>query len=90
MPLDSRFTHHDPFEDTERGREPLAGCHSEFGFTHHDPFEDTESKLHHPYPGVGAVSPITIRSRILKGDEATISIPEEWALFHPSRSVRGY
>jgi len=38
----SRFTHHDPLEDTERQRfsaEALAAIR----FTHHDPLEDTES-----------------------------------------------
>jgi len=39
-----RFTHVDPFEDTEScARHDIEGF-SRAGFTHVDPFEDTESK----------------------------------------------
>jgi len=60
------FTHHDPLEDTERALwlhwPALRLC-----FTHHDPLEDTESRpRQHPRPRDQAVSPITIRLRILK------------------------
>jgi len=67
VPPPPRFTHVDPFEDTERllyGSRPkkTIAC-----FTHVDPFEDTESERsaqhsakHH------IVSPTSIRSRILK------------------------
>ena len=62
----TRFTHVDPFEDTERVPQ---GCRRvrRFGFTHVDPFEDTES----PHERAGRVqahlvSPTSIRSRILK------------------------
>ncbi len=37
-----RFTHVDPFEDTERKKFRSLGKNS-LGFTHVDPFEDTES-----------------------------------------------
>jgi len=67
---ESRFTHHDPLEDTERTvrRAYEDECES---FTHHDPLEDTE-RLD---PGLRAifelqVSPITIRLRILKGENS--------------------
>ena len=39
----SRFTHVDPFEDTER-QQPTDNASSSRRFTHVDPFEDTERK----------------------------------------------
>jgi len=40
-----RFTHVDPFEDTESERLQLALASCPQRFTHVDPFEDTESLL---------------------------------------------
>ncbi len=60
-----RFTHVDPFEDTESREQRHFRCR-ESSFTHVDPFEDTESASHLSQCGVGKVSPTSIRSRILK------------------------
>ena len=64
--LSLRFTHNDPFEDTESiwlaYTAPVAAC-----FTHNDPFEDTERSRDLSPPDGTGVSPTTIRSRILKG-----------------------
>ena len=64
-----RFTHVDPFEDTESDTTTYIERTSDgFGFTHVDPFEDTERLT--PADAVGRVprrvSPTSIRSRILK------------------------
>jgi len=40
-----RFTHVDPFEDTERRRERRWAGARQWGFTHVDPFEDTERSI---------------------------------------------
>ena len=63
------FTHHDPLEDTERSCQIAVRPWSSACFTHHDPLEDTERLVRWPFnfPD-GAVSPITIRLRILKGN----------------------
>jgi len=63
-----RFTHVDPFEDTESPGDfqRCAGGHARF--THVDPFEDTESgERVNVCFAVSVVSPTSIRSRILKG-----------------------
>ena len=46
------FTHHDPFEDTERElpKETKTLTNS---FTHHDPFEDTERNFGGGHRNVG-------------------------------------
>jgi len=41
----NRFTHVDPFEDTESGVHHEEVIIRLIGFTHVDPFEDTESLL---------------------------------------------
>ena len=61
-----RFTHVDPFEDTESvARYTRGGARKRF--THVDPFEDTESCLSQYFElRTDKVSPTSIRSRILK------------------------
>ena len=63
----ARFTHVDPFEDTERVCGTIGSLDHVLGFTHVDPFEDTESwhieVMKHERLDV---SPTSIRSRILK------------------------
>jgi len=62
-----RFTHVDPFEDTERATAGMATAAAMSRFTHVDPFEDTESAHRHLAVRIGEdVSPTSIRSRILK------------------------
>ena len=68
------FTHNDPFEDTESDRWLLPRFRVCSRFTHNDPFEDTESTAQRGTNEVGgAVSPITIRSRILKDQTSQAS-----------------
>ena len=86
----TRFTHVDPFEDTESLGRGYLPRWSERCFTHVDPFEDTERlRALMPLGEELGVSPTSIRSRILKGWRH-ISIMEHKELFHPRRSVRGY
>ncbi len=64
----ARFTHVDPFEDTESSGSSTYGMLGHPSFTHVDPFEDTERRLHQCIVVLlGQVSPTSIRSRILKG-----------------------
>ena len=65
-----RFTHHDPLEDTERSNFSNPHKQEETSFTHHDPLEDTERQCRRSHPRLHAVSPITIRLRILKEVDA--------------------
>ena len=69
-----RFTHVDPFEDTESCHvcsHFLSSCDS---FTHVDPFEDTERSSKKSSPKRAPhVSPTSIRSRILKVVSETLS-----------------
>jgi len=62
------------------------GAAGGLGFTHHDPLEDTESSRRSANTCRStAVSPITIRLRILKGREAQHAPTRDG--FHPSRSA---
>jgi len=61
-----RFTHVDPFEDTESEWYYKCRRLSQKGFTHVDPFEDTESTVNIHIIASIIVSPTSIRSRILK------------------------
>ncbi len=65
------FTHVDPFEDTESGTCRFIHTPNFLSFTHVDPFEDTESPvIREDGVVMEAVSPTSIRSRILKGRHA--------------------
>jgi len=80
-----RFTHSDPFEDTESQSAPVPAdwfsC-----FTHSDPFEDTESgsSASDLRQWIG-VSPTPIRLRILKVHGPRQRLTR--LAFHPLRSV---
>jgi len=69
-----RFTHVDPFEDTESYGDVCLRPGEIKGFTHVDPFEDTERRVTAMLGDApGAVSPTSIRSRILKADNEQCS-----------------
>jgi len=64
-----RFTHVDPFEDTERTLAHHPCFHPQIGFTHVDPFEDTESlpspELRRQHPRFTHVDPFEDTERLL-------------------------